>query len=57
MKQDIRNLSLDELKSYLKTKGEGTFRAGQIFEWIYKKNAASFEDMTNLSKEFRSQLA
>ena len=57
MKQDIRNISLDELKAYLKTKGEGAFRAGQIFEWIYKKNAQSFEDMSSLSKEFRAQLA
>lgn len=57
MKQDIRNLSLNELKEYLKAKGEGAFRATQIFEWIYKKNASSFEDMSNLSKELRTALA
>jgi 23S rRNA (adenine2503-C2)-methyltransferase len=57
MKQDIRNLSLEELKDYLKSKGEGAFRAGQIFEWIYKKNADSFEDMSSLSKELRLKLA
>lgn len=57
MTQDIRNLSLAELTDYLKTKGEGSFRAGQIFEWIYKKNAVSFQEMSNLSRELRAQLA
>ena len=56
MKQDIRNLSLDELKTYLKSKGEGVFRAEQIFEWIYKKGVWSFDDMLNLSKPMREFL-
>ena len=33
------------------------FRAKQIFDWVYKKGAASFEQMTNLSKEMRAELA
>lgn len=36
--------------------GEKSFRAKQIYEWLWKKNAHSFEDMTNLSKSLRVEL-
>lgn len=36
--------------------GEKGFRAGQIFDWIYRKMAPSFEAMTNVSKELREKL-
>ena len=53
---DIRNLSHKELEEYLKSIGEKPFRATQIFEWIYKKDAWSFDDMTNLSQGLREKL-
>lgn len=56
-KNDIRNLSLEELSAYLTSIGEKPFRAVQIFEWIYQKNAWSFEAMKNLSHELRARLA
>lgn len=37
--------------------GEKSFRAKQIYEWLWKKNAHSFDDMTNLSKTLRSKLS
>ncbi|MFT5387199.1 MAG: 23S rRNA (adenine2503-C2)-methyltransferase [Candidatus Omnitrophota bacterium] len=57
MQKDIRDLSFDELSSFLKECGEKPFRATQIFEWIYQKGAWSFDDMSNLSKELREKLA
>lgn len=36
--------------------GEKAFRAKQIDEWLWKKGARSFEDMTNLSKATRELL-
>ncbi|MCR4338074.1 MAG: 23S rRNA (adenine(2503)-C(2))-methyltransferase RlmN, partial [Candidatus Omnitrophica bacterium] len=36
--------------------GEKSFRAQQVFEWIYKKGAWSFDAMTSLSQEFREKL-
>jgi len=50
---NIRELTLTELKEKLEQIGEKAFRAKQIYEWLWKKNAASFEEMTNLSKELR----
>ncbi len=56
-KPNIRQLSSVELESYFREKGEKAFRAKQVYEWIWTKQARSFEDMTNLSKELRSHLA
>ncbi len=55
-KQDIRNLSYDELVRYLESIGEQSFRATQIFKWIYQQNAWSFDEMSNLAKELRERL-
>ena len=53
---NIRELTLTELKEKLEQIGEKAFRAKQIYEWLWKKNAASFEEMTNLSKDLRTLL-
>ncbi len=55
-KEDIRNLSYEELVKYFGGIGEKPFRAAQIFEWIYQKNAWVFDAMTNLPKELRERL-
>jgi len=56
VKTDIRELSLEELKAVLVEKGEKAFRAKQVYEWLWKKHASSFEEMTNLSKPMRTLL-
>ena len=55
-KIDIRQLSLEELISKIAELGEKKFRAKQIHEWLWKKRATSFDQMTNLSKSFRENL-
>lgn len=55
-KIDMKNLSKDELKAELTKLGEEPYRAAQIFRWLYKEEAASFEQMTDLSKELREKL-
>ncbi|HIP31895.1 MAG TPA: 23S rRNA (adenine(2503)-C(2))-methyltransferase RlmN [Crocinitomicaceae bacterium] len=55
-KINIRNLSLAELKTSLQEVGEKAFRGKQIYEWLWQKDASSFEDMTNLSKSLREKL-
>lgn len=55
-KKDIRSYSLQELTDLLKARGEAAFRAKQIYEWLWKKSAQSFDDMTNLSKTLRDKL-
>lgn len=55
-KKNIRILSLDEIKFALTEMGEKAFRGKQIFEWLWQKDAASFEEMTNLSISLREKL-
>lgn len=55
-KTDIRKLNQDDLEKYITSIGEKPFRAKQIYEWLWKKNAHEFDDMTNLSKKLRDQL-
>ena len=57
VKQNIRHLSLEELTKHFETIGEKKFRTKQVHEWLWKKNAQSFEDMTDISKELRAHLA
>lgn len=55
-KRDIRKLSLDELKAFFVQEGEKPFRAQQVYEWLWKKSAKSFDQMTNISLETREML-
>ncbi len=55
-KRNIRHLALADLEAYFEEKGEKKFRARQVYEWIWLKQAHSLEAMTNLSKELRQQL-
>ncbi|MFO6495378.1 23S rRNA (adenine(2503)-C(2))-methyltransferase RlmN [Bacillus sp. z60-11] len=55
-KPSIYSFEIEDIKSWLKENGEKPFRATQIFEWLYEKRVASFDEMTNLSKELRAKL-
>jgi len=55
-KKDIRSLTLEELANIFKSEGEQAFRAKQVHEWLWKKSAKNFDDMTNLSKNTREWL-
>ncbi|MCW3103224.1 MAG: rRNA m2A2503 methyltransferase [Bacteroidetes bacterium] len=55
-KKDIRALSLEELKTVFTENGDQAFRAKQVYEWLWKKSARTFEEMTNLSKATRELL-
>ncbi len=56
-KKNIREFSLPELKEYFESIGDKKFRAIQAYEWLWKKNARSFDEMSNLSLELRQKLA
>lgn len=55
-KQNIRSFSKEALIEQLEALGEKSFRAKQIYEWLWKKNARSFSEMTNLSSSLRERL-
>ena len=55
-KPPLTGETLDSLTALLKEKGEPAFRAKQILDWVYKKRARTWDDMTNLSKPLRTWL-
>src|SRR5450432_896834 len=55
-KRDVRKLSLDELKKFFVDHGDKAFRAQQVHEWLWKKSAKDFDQMTNLSLPTRELL-
>jgi len=55
-KKDIRALTKEELRDFFVENGDKSFRGNQVYEWLWSKNAHTFEDMTNISKETREML-
>lgn len=55
-KMDIKSLNMEELTAFVVGLGEKKFRGKQLHEWLHVRQAASFDEMTNLSKEFRERL-
>ena len=51
-KPSIYGLTRDELIDWAMEHGEKKFRATQIWDWLYRKRVQSFEEMTNISKDF-----
>lgn len=56
-RRDIHALTRGELTDLLASLGQPAFRAKQVEEWVWSKNAHSFDDMTNLPKSLREELA
>ena len=52
-KKDIRNTSVEDLQKFCAEHKLPKFRANQIQEWLWKKKAVSFDEMTSLSKPMR----
>jgi 23S rRNA (adenine2503-C2)-methyltransferase len=48
-KSNIRNLSLSELIHAITQGGFPKFRASQVYDWLWKRNARAFDDMRNVS--------
>ena len=53
-KKDIRSLSIEELTSFFKSNNMPSYRANQVYNWLWKKSCLSFDEMTNISLELRN---
>lgn len=54
---ELSSLTLPALRELVATLGEPAFRAGQLYGWLHQKQAATFDEMTNLSLALRQKLA
>lgn len=55
-KKNIREISLAEIQDFILTSNEKPFRAKQIYEWLWKKSAHSFAEMSNIPQALRELL-
>lgn len=54
--EDVKNLLPGELRSFMESLGEPSYRGDQVFSWLHKQRACSFDDMTNLPLPLRQKL-
>lgn len=56
-KSDIRSRSLPDIQRTLAELKQPAYRAKQVYDWMWKLGAKSFDDMTNLPASLRKELA
>lgn len=57
MDEHIKTFSIEQVEELVRNAGLPTFRAGQLLEWLYAKGVGSYDEMTNIPKVVREQLA
>jgi len=55
-KTDIRALDLTQLQQHFISIKEPSYRAKQVYQWLWEKSARTFDEMSNLSKDLRQKL-
>ncbi len=55
-KPNLLGMTERELGDFAESVGEVRYRGKQLFEWLYGKRVTSFDQMSNLSKQFRDLL-
>ncbi|MDQ6660387.1 MAG: 23S rRNA (adenine(2503)-C(2))-methyltransferase RlmN [Chloroflexota bacterium] len=56
-KTDLLALTLPELQQWVVEKGEASFRAKQIYSWLFRQYVSDFAQMSNLPQSLRERLA
>jgi 23S rRNA (adenine2503-C2)-methyltransferase len=56
-RRHLLDMSPDELKDWLVEHGQQSFRAGQIIHWVFQRRVTEFDQMSDLPKSLRTQLA
>jgi 23S rRNA (adenine2503-C2)-methyltransferase len=54
---DLRGVMRDDLAAWLEERGERAYRADQILAWVHRRGAGSFDDMSNVGRALRGELA
>ena len=54
--KSIYGYTEEMLKEYLKSNNQKPFRAAQLIEWLYRHKISSFDEITNMKKDFILQL-
>jgi len=55
--EELRGKTLIELEAFVQRAGFQGYRARQIHQWLYRRDARSFDEMSNIPADLRSWLA
>ena len=53
---NLKDMTLEEIEVFIASLGKEKFRSRQIMKWLYRIGIVSFDEMTDLSKNFRREL-
>ncbi len=53
---NLKAFGQKDLEEFVQSLGQPAYRGRQIFKWLYEKDARTFEEMTDLPKDFREEL-
>jgi 23S rRNA (adenine2503-C2)-methyltransferase len=53
---NLKDMTLEEIEVFIANLGKEKFRSRQIMKWIYRFGITSFDEMTDISKNFRREL-
>lgn len=56
MKENLLNVTREELEEYFLSIGEKKFKATQVYEWLYDKREYNIDNWSNIKKEIREKL-
>ena len=54
---DLKSLTLAELQAEMSDIDKAKYRGLQVYKWVWQRGATSFDEMSNISKASRTQLA
>jgi 23S rRNA (adenine2503-C2)-methyltransferase len=54
---NMLDFTLEEMQKFISSLGKEKFRARQIMKWLHQSGSVSFDDMTTLSRDFRTKLS
>ena len=52
----LKGMNLAQIEDWCKENGHSSYRAKQIYQWMYKHGVESAEDMNNISKKLRDDI-
>ncbi len=54
--KEITDFTRQELGAWFEHNNERSFRGGQVFKWLYLRQATTFDEMTDIGKDLRQRL-
>ena len=54
---DLKSMTLQELEECMKSLQEPKFRAKQLYEWMHKHLAFSWDEMKNIPKKLKEKIS